>query len=49
MGQNSRADEQASTTEPKFYLPAGAPPPIVASRLEWVWSTLFTHGIETSG
>ncbi|RMB25487.1 hypothetical protein [Haloplanus aerogenes] len=46
MTQVDRANDRA--TEAKFYLPAGADPSFAASRLEWVWATLFNHDIETS-
>jgi len=48
MTQRNRTDDRAKATESKFYLPAASTPPSVASRLERIWATLFSHGIETS-
>ncbi len=48
MPQRNHADDQARATESKFYPPAGSDPSFVASRLEWLWATLFNHGIETA-
>jgi hypothetical protein len=48
MAQRTRADDHVRATESKFYLPAGASPSFVASRVEAIWAALFNHGIETS-
>jgi hypothetical protein len=48
MPQTIRADERASATESKFYLPAGSARPSVADRVERLWARLFNHGIDTS-
>ena len=48
MRQKTRADDRVRATESKFYLPAGASTSFVASRVEAIWSMLFSHGIETS-
>jgi len=48
MAQRTRADGRVGATESKFYLPAGATPSFVTRRLEWLWTRLFNHGIETS-
>ena len=47
MLQTDRSDEQAGATTPEVYLPAGANPSSLTSRLEWIWTTLFNHDIET--
>jgi hypothetical protein len=46
MAQRNRADHQRRATEAKFYLPGGVTPPFDASRLERLWATLFSHGVE---
>jgi len=48
MTQRNRVHDGARATEPKFYLPAGSAPSLVAGRLERVWTTLFDHGVEES-
>jgi hypothetical protein len=48
MSQRTRANDRDRATESKFYLPAGTTPSFVASRLERIWTTLFSYGIETS-
>ena len=48
MPQTIRADERASATESKFYLPAGSARPSVADQVERLWARLFNHGIDTS-
>jgi hypothetical protein len=48
MAQRTRADDRVKAPESKFYLPAGAFPSFVASRVADIWSMLFSHGIETS-
>jgi hypothetical protein len=46
MPARTRADDRVSTTESKFYLPAGYGPSAVASQLEEVWATMFGQRIE---
>jgi hypothetical protein len=48
MTQRSHTDDRVGATESKFYIPA-ATPSSVASRVERLWATLFSHGIETPG
>ena len=48
MAQRTRAEDGASATESKFYLPAGSDPSFVAGQLESLWATLFDQGTETS-
>ncbi len=46
MTKPTRADEQASAIESKFYVPAGSDPSFVSSRLEELWAKLFNHGVK---
>jgi len=45
MVQRNQADDRASATEPKFYLPAGVSPSFEASRFECIWAALFNHRV----
>jgi hypothetical protein len=49
MRQSDRVQEEASGTEPKFYLPAGSVSPLLSGLVESVWSTLFAHGVDEPG
>lgn len=46
MAERNHADSQAGATESKFYLPAGSTSSPVVTRLESIWATLFSHGID---
>ena len=46
MPQRSATDTQDSATDPKFYLPVGITPSFLSSRVESVWSTLFSNQVE---
>jgi hypothetical protein len=45
MPQRSHATERATTSESKFYLPAGTGPSLIESRVRNVWTTLFNHQV----
>jgi hypothetical protein len=47
MAQRHQADDRVSTTESKFYLPAGAPSSFFAGRVESIWAALFDHRVGT--
>jgi hypothetical protein len=45
MAQRNRVENRARATESKFYLPAGAAFPFLASQLERVRAKLFNHRV----
>jgi hypothetical protein len=45
MTQRTRAENRGNATEQKFYLPARASMPFVASRVERFWAALFDHRV----
>jgi hypothetical protein len=47
MKPTTRADEQRSETESKFYIPAASTPSSATGWAESLWAKLFSHGIET--
>jgi hypothetical protein len=47
MNERNRVDGRVEATESELYLPAGANPSFVTSRLEWLLATLFDHGVDT--
>jgi hypothetical protein len=45
MSHRNRRAKRATTSESKFYLPAGTGPSLLESRIKAVWTTLFNHQI----
>ncbi len=45
MTPRNNAENRIGATESKFYLPARATLPFVASRFERIWATTFNHRI----
>lgn len=45
MAQQTHADDRASATVSKFYLPAGGTPSVEAGRFERLWTMLFDHSV----
>ncbi len=45
MPQRVHSDDQDSASETEYYLPAGASPSFITSRLERIWAALFNHHV----
>ena len=45
MAQRTNADKRDETTGPNVYLPAGVNTSFDGSRLEAIWTALFSHRV----